>query len=432
MEEAQWCCRRECVAILQSCYPLGILLAAALLVRILLMPLWAYLPNDFSDEGFWKDWMLAIHQHGLLNIFHTTTDYVGYHYVLWLLTLVYGIIGGGYGHYVFRLHLLVKVPPIFFDLALIVAAYTVSRSLFEELHARHANSLALGAAAIIAFQPAVLYDSAVWAQTDSAVTLAMLLSLFFVARGRTALGFGTWTAGFLIKPHPIIVLPLLLYLAWRQSAKSLASGIGASLAMGLLAVAPWLLHGDGGDIFRIYHRLFGTDYTQLSANAWNAWWFFDLTSHPLPAQSAFGFVTFRMLGLLFTASAGFLALLYLRERANLRGALVAAAYLAFAFYLLPVSTHDRYLYPFFALLLPLSNGREALAPPLWGSIDHVLPEPRGRCTADPRLLRPLDWLSVHARGSCPKLLALRAVYIGGGPRRHAIAARHASTPTAMG
>ncbi len=341
--------------IVRSYYPLAILLAAALIVRLALTPFWAYLPNDFSDEGCWKDWMQAIHQHGLLNVFRTSdTDYVGYHYVLWLLTLVYGVIGGGYGHEVFRLHLLVKAPPVLFDLALIVATYAVSRSLFEEMRLPHVRAMALGAAAVVAFQPAVLYDSAVWSQTDSAVTLAMLLALFFAARGRTKLAFGVWAAGFLIKPHPIIILPVLLYLTWRRNARALLPGLATVAGVWLLGLGPWLLHGDAGQLVRVYRGLFIADYQRLSAEAWNAWWFADLTLHPKPDQAVFGFVTYRMLGYLLTISAGFLALLYLHARANLRGALIAAAYLAFAFYLLPVSTHDRYLYPFFAFMLPVA------------------------------------------------------------------------------
>ena len=342
--------------IARSYYPLAVLLVAAVIVRIALTPLWAYLPNDFSDEGCWKDWMQAIHQHGLLNVFRTSdTDYVGYHYVLWLLTGVYGIIGGSdYGHEVFRLHLLVKAPPVLFDLALIVAMYAVSRSLFEEMRLPRARALALVAAAVVAFQPAVLYDSAVWSQTDSAVTLAMLLALFFAVRGRTKLAFGVWAAGFLIKPHPIIILPVLLYLTWRRNARALLPGLATAAGVGLVGLGPWLLHGDAGQLARVYRGLFDADYQRLSAEAWNAWWFADLTLHPKPDQAVFGFVTYRMLGYLFTVSAGFLALLYLHARANLRGVLVAAAYLAFAFYLLPVSTHDRYLYPFLAFMLPVA------------------------------------------------------------------------------
>jgi len=341
--------------IVRSYYPLAILLAAALIVRLALTPLWAYLPNDFSDEGCWKDWMQAIHQHGLLNVFRTSdTDYVGYHYILWLLTLVYGVIGGGYGHEVFRLHLLVKAPPVLFDLALIVATYAVSRSLFEEMRLPRVRAMALGAAAVVALQPAVLYDSAVWSQTDSAVTLAMLLALFFAARGRTKLAFGVWAAGFLIKPHPIIILPVLLYLTWRRNARALFPGLATVAGVWLVGLGPWLLHGDAGQLVRVYRCLFDADYQRLSAEAWNAWWFADVTLHPKPDQAVFSFVTYRMLGYLLTVSAGFLGLVYLHARANLRGALLVAAYLAFAFYLLPVSTHDRYLYPFLAFMLPVA------------------------------------------------------------------------------
>lgn len=348
----------------RSGYPLAALLAAALVVRIALAPLWANLPDGFSDEGCWKDWMQAIHQHGLLNVFRTTdTDYVGYHYVLWLLTLVYSVIGGSdYGHEVFRLHLLVKAPSILFDMGLVGATYLVSRSLFEEMRLSQARALALVAAGVIAFQPGVLYDSAVWAQTDSAVTMAMLLSLFFAVRGRTNLAFGVWAIGFLIKPHPIIVLPLLLYLTWRRNGAALLPGLATAAAVGLVALAPWLLHGDASQLARVYRSLFDANYQRLSAEAWNIWWFVDLTLRPQPDQALVGFLTYRTLGFMLTVSAGFLGLLYLHARANLRGALVAAAYLAFAFYLLPVSTHDRYLYPFFAFMLPVAVAEKRWRP----------------------------------------------------------------------
>ena len=269
---------------------------------------------------------------------------------------------------------------------------------------------------MFAVQPAVLYDSAVWSQTDSAVTLAMLLSVFLVARGRSELGFGVWAAGFLIKPHPIIVLPLLVYLAWRNGIKPFARSFAVVAGVWAVALSPWVLHGDLGRILHVYRGLFDADYEELSANAWNFWWFFDLALHPKPDQVAFVFVTYRMLGLALTVSAGFLALLYLHARPTLAGALAAAAYLAFAFYLLPISTHDRYLYPFLALLLPL-----AVAESRWRWLYAVVSvtfffnlavvAPPIYC-----LLRPLGGVAVHGGGRRGQLLGVCAAHADGRPR----------------
>ena len=332
-----------------------IILAGALIVRLPLIPLSAWWSRDMTDEDFWKEWMLTIHQHGLLNIFRAVdTDYVGYHYVLWLLSLVNDAFSGGYGPDAAGVQLLVKTPPILFDLGLVVAVYAVSRSLFEELHLPRANASAIVAAAVFAFQPVVIYDSAVWSQTDSAVTLAMLLSLFFVTRGRTKLGFGVWAIGFLVKPHPIIILPVLLYLSWRRSPKSLLRGLATVASVWLAGLAPWLLHGDIVELGHVYSRLVNADYGGLSAQAWNLWWLVSKTAHPQPDQSIVPLVTYRNFGLLATVLAGFLALFYLHARSNLRGALITAGYLAFAFYMLPLSVHERYLYPFLVFMLPLA------------------------------------------------------------------------------
>src|SRR6478672_8681025 len=88
---------------------LVMLIAVAVGVRLALTPLYAHLPNHYTDEMFWKQWMQAIHQHGVLNIFRETeTDYVGYHWVLWLMALAYEHIGGPYTATTPSLHVLVK------------------------------------------------------------------------------------------------------------------------------------------------------------------------------------------------------------------------------------------------------------------------------------------------------------------------------------
>jgi hypothetical protein len=139
---------------------------------------------------------------------------------------------------------------------------------------------------------------------------------------------------------------------------------GALVALVLLVVTlePWLAHGDGLRIGSTYKDMFSGEYSpfagdaRLSASAWNFWWFTDVASHPQPNDAilvSLPFVTYRVAGLVLSICAGLLALLYLAPRPRLHDTLIAAAYIAFAFYMLPISTHERYLFPFLALMLPV-------------------------------------------------------------------------------
>jgi hypothetical protein len=110
--------------------PLTIIVSAALCVRLALAPAYAYLPDDYLDERFWTSWMFAIHDRGVLNVFRTTeANYVGYQWVLWLLSIAYDWMGGAYGLGDTKLHLLVKAPSIVADLALIVVVYHATAAL---------------------------------------------------------------------------------------------------------------------------------------------------------------------------------------------------------------------------------------------------------------------------------------------------------------
>ena len=183
-------------------HPLATIIVFALALRFALAPLTAHLPNGLTDEGFWKHWMQAIDQHGVLNIFRTTdTDYVGYHWVLWVVSLVYrGLDGSSYSDSDPLLHLLVKLPSIAFDVVLILVVYRATTVLLRQarLGAAEIERGALVAAAVIAFQPGVLYDGAVWAQTDSIITTAMLGSLVLASRNRPFGAGSVWALGLMV------------------------------------------------------------------------------------------------------------------------------------------------------------------------------------------------------------------------------------------
>jgi hypothetical protein len=346
--------------------PFTTLVVAAIVLRLLLSPLWAYLPGGYSDEQLWKYWMEYSHDHGVLNIFDADfVNYIGYQWVLWLLALVYGVIGGPYTDTTPSLHIMVKMPAMIFDLMLIVTVYAATLLLagrYESLASRR-KRVALTAAAVIAFQPAIVYDSAVWSQTDSAVACSMLASLVLAARGRIDAAWAVLALGFLIKPQPVIMAPVLVVMSYRASGRlGVMQGALVAAVVLLVTLEPWLVNGEVTRIASIYRDLFGGEYSpfpgeRLSASAWNVWWFADVANHPSPADPLFGtlpFFTYRAAGIALSIGAGLLALLYLAPRPRLHDTLIAASYIAFAFYMLPISTHERYLLPFFALMLPVA------------------------------------------------------------------------------
>jgi len=342
-------------------WPLWLVIAGAVALRLALTPLYAHLPNGTLDEGFWTHWMERIHEHGVLNVFRTSdTDYVGYHWVLAALDVLYAPFGNRYDPHAPLLHVLVKVPPILFDVALMLLVFRATALLAAErgLQADAGRRLALLAAAVIGAHPVVVYDSAVWAQTDAAISAAMLGGLYFAQRRSPAASGVTYALGIAVKPHPVIAGPLLaLALVRAGGARAVAVCGVAVLAVAAAVLGPWLLHGDGGRILDVYTMLFTQERQRLSELAWNGWWIVDQAGDPRPdtaIYSAAPAFTYARVALGLSAVATLLGFAYAWRRRSFEALLVAAAYQAFAFYMLPVGSHERYLYPFVALMLPVA------------------------------------------------------------------------------
>lgn len=349
-----------------------IVLAGALAIRLALAPFYSYLPNGTLDEGFWKHWMEVIHQRGVLNIFRESdTDYVGYHWVLWILAVTYDWIGGLYDQTAPTLHILVKIPSIVFDAILIATVYTSTkfvvnrRTTVTHPTTESGHRLGLAAAAICAFQPAVLYDSAVWAQTDAAISAAMLGSLVLAYRQRPGWAGFVFALGFAIKPHPVIIGPLLALALFRnRGARSLLRGAAAGAATIGAILMPWILHGDAERIRDVYTTLFTKERERLSELAWNIWWIPDQLGDPRPDSAAFGWleaISYERLAFTLSACATLLALAYACRHRDIVPTLIAGSYQVFAFYELPIGSHERYLYPMLVLLLPVVMVRRAWA-----------------------------------------------------------------------
>jgi hypothetical protein len=127
--------------------------------------------------------------------------------------------------------------------------------------------------------------------------------------------------------------------------------------MALAALSPFLIHGDGRLIVETYDRMFEPWPLDLSQGAWNGWSILDARGDPHPGDTIWTIgaydVSYDVLALSLCVVATLIVLAFLRRHIDLYGLLAACAAMVFAFYMLPTSTHERYLYAMFAFAAPL-------------------------------------------------------------------------------
>ncbi len=355
------------------------LVIIALAVRLPFFPYTAYswVNPVLSDAAIWELWSRTLWQHGLGNIsMIEPRTYVGYHYVFWAVGEVYGLFSPDFELRTRLLLYLEKLPPLFFDLLLIpllfFATRRVARLLPDELAAARRlapvaalerrglaaeDTLGLVAAAAFVVSPGVIYDSAVWAQSESVISFFMLAAILLLAAGRVGPAWALWAVAFVIKPQPVVIVPTLVaFTFWRFGWRGLARGAAGAAVGGMAMLGYFLATGNGPYILDVYRELFRTYDQHISINAWNIWWLGQM--HGLRASDVIlplGPVELTVQGasFLLLVLSTLAALSYLHVRRNLAGLLIASAMLEFAFYLFPISTHERYLYPLFVFLAPI-------------------------------------------------------------------------------
>jgi hypothetical protein len=160
-----------------------------------------------------------------------------------------------------------KIPLLLADLAMIALLYWQARK-------RHSARFAFVVAASFALSPALLYNGVIWGQTDGFVALPLLVALFAVIEERYILGGASLALAVLIKPQPVIFVPLFLLYLWRwagreQFVRFAAAGLGATLLVALPVLVPRYQLPD------MIHNMQTASYNDslsLSSDAFNFWW----------------------------------------------------------------------------------------------------------------------------------------------------------------
>jgi Gpi18-like mannosyltransferase len=337
----------------------ALVVAVAALAR---MPFWLAYTHAYGngDAIIWQVWARSIHEHGFINVLRTAdSNNLGYHYVLWPTSIVYSWISPGFELWTPAFRVLIKIPPFLADLGITALVFAAARSLVPAAATpARRNALAAAAALAFALAPASIYDSMWWSQIDAINAICMLGAVMLLARGRVELAFAVWMLGFLAKPQPIVILPVLLAFTYFQfGTLDALRGIAAAALVFAAAVAPFVIHGDARLVVETYDRMLQQWPLDLAQGAWNGWSILDVAGDPRPGDALLIIggltLTYANASLALCAVATMVAIAWLRRNLHLAGLLMASAAMVFAFYMLPTSTHERYLYPMFALLAPL-------------------------------------------------------------------------------
>jgi dolichyl-phosphate-mannose-protein mannosyltransferase len=337
---------------------LGALLFAGLLVRFWAMR-WPPFPYDMNT---WIAWADRLRQLGPGNFYEEGyfADYTpGYLYVLWFIAEIKAAFFGSSGTGAYQV--LLRLPATFCDLGIAVIIFLfVERAASRIVRRRRSTTVDTWpvvpaiVTALWLFNPAIIFNSAVWGQVDSTFTLAVLLALVFLISGRPEAAIISYALAVLIKPHalavaPVIALALFLWFTPRQIARS----IGLGLLVGIILLVPFFgLRFIPG----FWDLLAGSrdQYAYTSLNAYNLWGIYGFWRDDRLA--VVGPFTARGIGLaLYMLGLGYgLGLLWTELR---RGADRAFTLFLFSTYFvfLPVmvltTMHERYLYPVLPFLL---------------------------------------------------------------------------------
>jgi 4-amino-4-deoxy-L-arabinose transferase-like glycosyltransferase len=371
-----------------------VLIIAGVLLRVVVGGLLLPLSGFRIDGGDFTAWATRLADLGPGAFYETGyfSDYPpGYLYVLWLL--------GSVGQALLPLTAgfdvtgaLVKIPGVLADAGVAWTLFAFSRRFLDgRFGSWSGERVGVVAVVVYLFNPGTIFDSAVWGQVDSVGTLALLATLYWLARGWTEAAAIGAVVSLLIKFQFAFVIPIVAivgikrHLAGRSSdpgldgrpdpvrvLSSLAAGLGSLVLLiwpfGMTVWAP----GDPN------HSLIGkfteaaNTYKGLTINAFNMWrnpwsglgdqiiWGCDAPNPPgcdggagVALMLGSSPVSWQLIGAVLFGAVALLAFWQVARRDDAVGILESSLLLAVAFFALPTRVHERYLFPALALAAPL-------------------------------------------------------------------------------
>ena len=303
------------------------------LVRILLFSFQGY-QNDMNTFVSWFN-TAADYGPGFFYSVVSWCDYPPFNiYLFWgfgSLIRTLGLFGTSFVIYI------VKLVPNIFDLLIAGLIY-----LFVQKQLSF--KLSLLATVLYVFNPAVIFNAAVWGQFDAIYTMFLLLSLILALKNKPELSAASFAVSILTKPQAIALLPLIAFVIFKKSNfKRSMFSIVTFVATIFIVILPMQWSNPIAFLTDIYFGAY-SGYAYTSINAFNTWGLFGMW---LPDGNLF------ILGWFLFAAFSIFTMYVLNKRWKKSDPMLvffAAFMLFFAFFMLPTRIHERYLFPVISIL----------------------------------------------------------------------------------
>ncbi len=302
-----------------------------------------------TDLGTYKAWALRLADRGPADFYAPNyfCDYPpGYLYILWLLGSIYqGMKLDTSGA---LSTLIIKMPGLIADLLSSVL-------LFALLRPRVGQRATWMVVIAYSLNPAVIFNSAIWGQTDSLFTLELFLGALLLFEGRIAFGWAMLMVAAITKPQALVFLPL--FASWKgnwdrpeRPIIAAATGLAVATILTLPFVEPLGLYE--------HYNKGAAYYAETSVNAFNL--MAILGGFRQSDSAVLMFMSYKAWAtVLVAAFFVYLAFLIYRRR-DAEMYMYLMFLLPLGFFMLSTRMHERYLFPCLLFLTPLLPRRKHL------------------------------------------------------------------------
>ncbi len=209
---------------------------------------------------------------------------------------------------------------------------------------------------LLATHPGMIATSAFWGQTDSVLTLFLVLTTLALNHHQKRMTWIWFAVVMLMKFQGIVLAPMVGILSIRRfGIRSTIVGILLGLGVFSLVYAPFVIQSGFDNAMRPFTTGAVDLNPVITGNAFNLWYLItpsiwtllpaDLTYVPKDSALGFAGLTLKNIGVLMLGGYVFVVVIFMWRQYVERREFVWATALYLAFFMLPTQIHERYIYP---------------------------------------------------------------------------------------